>query len=132
MSEKPTQFQLSRPGLTKDAGTVSLMSIDKPGWYLRHYNGRLYLEPRVNPLNPPQFDSDATFTEHSDTFYDNFVAFESVTNPGYYIAHNESQSLYIRQLNDTSEFHKTASFATNSVNERRKRELENGEIIYCV
>ena len=130
MSERQTQFQLIRPGLTKNAGTVSLMSFDKPGWYLRHYNGRLYLEPRVNPRNPLQFDSDATFMEHSDTFYDNFVAFESVTNPGYYIAHNESRSIYIRQLNDTSEFHKSASFAASPVNNRRrKRELDIGEII---
>ena len=35
VSGQQTQFQLVRPGLTKAPGTVSIMSVGKPGWYLR-------------------------------------------------------------------------------------------------
>ena len=129
MSDIPVVFQLIRPGLTNDPDTVSMMSFDKPGWYLRNYNGRLYLEPKVNPRNPLQFDSDATFVEHRNTFYDGFLGFESVSSPGYYMVHNGSQGIYLRQSGNTSDFLQRASFGDNSEDTRKKRATSEGELI---
>ena len=133
MSDSPTAFVLVRPGLTKAAGSVSMMSFEKPGWYIRHYNGRLYLEPKVNPRSPESFDDDATFMEHPDTFYDGYVAFESANNPGHYMVHNGSEGIYIRQQDGVSDFNQSASFVVKStINERRKRAVDPGEMMWSV
>ena len=63
-----TPFVMHRPGLTYGASTVSIMSLDKPGWYLRHFGGSVYLEPKVNPRDPSAFDIDATFYERKRVF----------------------------------------------------------------
>ena len=133
MRDTPTAFVLVRPGLTKAAGSVSMMSFERPGWYLRHYNSRLYLEPKVNPRNPESFDDDATFTEHPDTFYDDYVTFESANNPGHYMVHNGSEGIYIRQQDGTADFNQSASFvAMSTVNERSKRAVAPGEMMWSV
>ena len=115
------QFQVVRPGLTVRTNTVSLMSYEKPGWYLRHYEGRLYLEPKVNPRNPEDFDSDATFIEHSDAFFQQYVAFESINNPGYYVSRNESQELHLHRREDTDVFNRSSSFALLSADSKRTK-----------
>ena len=133
MSDRQTVFQLIRPGLTNEPNTISMMSFDKPGWYLRNYNGRLYLEPKVNPRDPKYFDSNATFVEHKNTFYDGFLGFESVSSPGYYMAHNGSQGIYFRQPGNTTDSLRSSSFADNSeVPERKKRAAGEGELTFKV
>ena len=110
VNEKPMLFKLVRPGLTNDPNTVSIMSAEKPGWYLRHYDYRLYLEPIANPRNAHLFDKDATFTEGENVFFDGFTSFQSVNYPDYYISSNEMQQLFIRPTQDTDSFKKSASF----------------------
>ena len=133
MSDTQTVFQLIRPGLTNEPGTISMMSVEKPGWYLRNYNGRVYLEPKVNPLDPQYFDSNATFVEHQNTFYDGFLGFESVSSPGYYMSHNGTQDIYFRQPENTTESLQNASFADNSeVPERKKRAASEGEFTFHI
>ena len=111
VSGQQTQFRLVRPGLTKVPGTVSIMSVEKPGWYLRHYGYRLYLEPIANPRNRRLFAKDATFTERANTFFDDFTAFKSVNYPAYYISFNNRRRLYIRRFQNTNVFKESASFA---------------------
>ena len=133
MKDRPTHFIVVRPGLAKTAGSVSLMSFEKPGWYLRHYNSRLYLEPKTNPRNPQLFDRDASFTEHLNSFYDGYVSFESVNYPGSYITQQGTQGMYIRHLNATSDFKQSASFAAASANNRRrKRGTSYGKIVLFI
>ena len=129
MKDRPTHFIVVRPGLANAAGSVSLMSFEKPGWYLRHYNSRLYLEPKTNPRNPQLFDSDASFTEHLNSFYDGYVSFESVNYPGSYITQQGTQGMYIRHVDGTSDFKQSASFAAvSATNRRKKRESSYGKI----
>ena len=111
VSGQQTQFQLVRPGLTQAPDTVSIMSVAKPGWFLRHYGYRLYLEPIANPRNPGLFAKDSTFTERSDAFLDGFTAFQSVNYPDYYISFDTWQQLSIRRFENTNVFKESASFA---------------------
>ena len=111
VSGQQTQFRLVRPGLTKAPGTVSIMSVGKPGWYLRHYGYRLYLEPISNPRNRRLFAKDATFIERANTFFDGFTAFRSVNYPAYYISFDKWRRLYIRRFQNTKVFKESASFA---------------------
>ena len=55
VSEQQTQFRLVRPGLTKVPGTVSIMSVEKPGRFLRHNGVILYWQLITNPLNRRSF-----------------------------------------------------------------------------
>ena len=111
-SETPMLFQLVRPGHTKAANTVSIMSSEKPDWYLRHANYRVSLTPAANT---DLWLKDATFIEHPDTFFDGFTAFQSVNYPEYYISVNDRQELYIRRFEDTALFHESASFVAGKV-----------------
>ena len=112
VSETPMLFQLVRPGHTKAANTVSIMSSEKPDWYLRHANYRVSLTPAANT---DLWLKDATFIEHPDTFFDGFTAFQSVNYPEYYISVNDRQELYIRRFEDTTLFHESASFVPGKV-----------------
>ena len=111
VSGRQTQFRLVRPGLTKVPGTVSIMSVEKHGWFLRHYSYRLHLEPIANPRDPLLFAEDATFIEHEDAFFDGFTAFQSFNYPDRYISYDNSRRLYIRRFDDTNVFKESASFA---------------------
>ncbi|KAK2177419.1 hypothetical protein NP493_600g04015 [Ridgeia piscesae] len=110
VSKMEVTFYLVRPGLTKAANTVSIMSSEKPGWYLRHSDSRLYL---VKRSETDLFYKDATFTEHTDSFYIGFTSFQSVNVPDMYVSTNDKKELFIRKFQDTKAF-KRASFATVS------------------
>ena len=121
VSEQQTQFRLVRPGLTNVPGTVSIMPVVKPGWFLRHYGYRLYLEPSANPRNPGLFAKDATFTERANAFFDGFTAFQSVNYPDYYISFDKWRRLYIRRFENTKVFNQSASFAAITGNRYNAR-----------
>ena len=117
VNEQPMIFQLVRPGLTNAPNTVSMMSVEKPGWYLRHFDFRLYLEPIANPRNAHIFDLDATFTELENVYFDAFTSFQSVNYPDYYISSlNGTEELIISRTEDTDSFKENASFFIGNVN----------------
>ena len=124
-----TPFVMDRPGLTNEASTVSVMSLEKPGWYLRHFEGSVYLEPKLNPRDPNTFDVDATFYESENEFFEGHVAFVSVDVDEAYIVYNDSGMLSVESFEDSNEFRERASFVvvvsehmeTDSVLHRRKR-----------
>ena len=113
MSTAPSKFRLVRPGLTKAPNTVSIMSVKKPGWYLRHYSYRLFLEPIANPRNRHIFRKDATFTERVDVFHKGSTSFQSVNYPKLFISREGNGRLYIRRpRNDILK--ECASFTVNA------------------
>ena len=113
MSTSPSQFRLVRPGLTMAPNTLSIMSVEKPGWYLRHYGYRLFLEPIANPRNQQIFDKDATFTEHEDVFNKGSTSFQSVNYPAFFISRVADQELFI-QRPSTDTLKERASFTVNA------------------
>ena len=115
MSAAPSLFQLVRPGLTNAPNTLSIMSVERPGWYLRHsshYSYRLYLEPAANPRNPGMFARDATFIEHEHLFYQGSTAFQSVNYLELFISRRSNRELYI-QFTNTDMLKESASFTVN-------------------
>ena len=112
VSEQQTQFRLVRPGLTKAPGTVSIMSVEKPGRFLRHNGVILYWQLIANPLNRRSLLAKATtFTERADAFFDGFTAFESVNYRAYYITFDNRRQLYMRRFQNNNVFKESASFA---------------------
>ena len=124
-----TPFVMRRPGLTNEASTVSIMSLEKPGWYLRHFEESIYLEPKLNPRDSDTFDIDATFYERENVFFEGYVTFVPVNVDDGYIVYNDSGMVSVGSFKDSSEFRERASFAvvesenteTGSVLHRRKR-----------
>ena len=129
LGDTSTPFVMHRPGLTNEASTVSIMSLEKPGWHLRHFEGSVYLEPKSNPRDPDTFDVDATFYERENEFFEGYVAFVSVNVDEAYIVYNDSGILSVESFEDSNEFRERASFMvvesentdTGSVLYRRKR-----------
>ena len=129
-----TIFRVLRPGLTNQESTVSMMSLDKPGWFLRHFHGSVYLEPRVNPRGPDTFDMDATFYERENRFFEGYFAFESVNAKDAYVVCNSSGALSVEANENTTDFSERASFAivesdsSTSGNARRRRKRLAGKV----
>ena len=111
VSEQQTQFRLVRPGLTKAPGTVSIMSVGKPRYFLRHVGYPLFLAPMAHPRHPRTFARDATFIERANTFFDGFTAFKSVNCNNCYISFDKGRRLSIRPFENTKGFKESASFA---------------------
>ena len=128
-----TIFRVLRPGLTNQESTVSMMSLEKPGWFLRHFDGSVYLEPRVNPRGPDTFDMDATFYERENRFFEGYFAFESVNAKNAYVVCNSSGALSVEANENTTDFSLRASFAifesdsSTPGNARRRRKRSAGE-----
>jgi hypothetical protein len=125
INDAPMKSHLVRPGLTKAANTVSIMSSEKPGWYLRHSDSRLYL---VKRSETDLFYKDATFTEHTDSFYIGFTSFQSVNVPDMYVSTNDKKELFIRKFQDTKAFKESASFSngkSSSAGEHRRHRTLN-------
>ena len=101
------------------------MSSEKPGWYLRHSDSRLYL---VKRSETDLFYKDATFTEHTDSFYIGFTSFQSVNVPDMYVSTNDKKELFIRKFQDTKAFKESASFSngkSSSAGEHRRHRTLN-------
>lgn len=79
------KFMLIVPGLTGASGSVSFMSASKPGYYLRHYSYKLYLEPLEDGRNPQIFKEDATFMPILEA--DGYCRFKSVNYPDRFISY---------------------------------------------
>ena len=87
MNTAPSLFRLVRPGLTKAPKTLSIMSVEKPGWYLQlqHYGRAIFLNPLANTRHKHIFVNRATFTEHVDVFKNGSTSFKVVNYPNFFI-----------------------------------------------
>lgn len=93
-----------------DSSCVSFESVNYPGFYLRHSDFRL----RLDPANLDQtFKEDATFKVVSGLGDINAYSFESYNYPGQYIKHNENFELYVEPC-DTGLSKQEATFWMNN------------------
>ena len=109
LGDTRTVFRARRPGLTGQESTVSITPLEKPGWFMRRFQGRLYLEPKAYPRSSNTFDMDATFYERENRFYDGYFAFESATEKNAYIVCNDTE-LSVVVTDNTTDFGERASF----------------------
>jgi hypothetical protein len=79
-----SQFRIV-PGLAGN-GTVSLESANFPGYYLRHRNHEVWVEPNDGST---LFRNDASFYQRAGLSDSAGVSFESYNFPGRYIRHYE-------------------------------------------
>ena len=88
----------------------SLVDVNRPDWYVRHYGDFLHVNPESSPPNPVFFNIESSFILHSDTFYPGYYALESVKFPNHYIQSQDDGRLQIAEPNYTTEYNDTASF----------------------
>ena len=84
LMEQPEMFTLVSPGLW-GAGSVSFQSVTKPGRYLRHRDGKIWIEE--GDITDRQFQEECSWFSKMDHFFAGFISFESVTRPGWFIRH---------------------------------------------
>ena len=82
--EQPELFTLVSPGLW-GAGSVSFQSVTKPGRYLRHRDGKIWIEE--GDVSNSDFQKECSWFARMDHFFAGFISFESVTQPGLFIRH---------------------------------------------
>jgi hypothetical protein len=105
LDQQDSTFQ-TVPGLAKVNG-VSFQSVNFPGFYLRHANGRLQLTSISTSLDR----SDATFFVRNGLNGIADQSFESFNFPGFYIRHDAAGHLWVQQNDGSSTFAGNASFA---------------------
>jgi len=84
---------------------VSLMDANRNGLYVRHNNSYLRVDP-----GDELFDLDSSFILHSDTFYPDLYALESLNFPDRYIKSHADGRLGIVQKTNLTDYYDTASF----------------------
>ena len=92
---------------------VSISPANTPDSFARHYNYKLYIEPKANPRNAAIFQNDASFLVCRDCFYTGYDAYQSVNFPGFYLstgADNTQLGIVSMGLNPTTDFLMHASF----------------------
>jgi len=92
---------------------VSLMDASRTDWYVRHSFNYLRVNPQYDARNPALFDLDSSFILHSDTFYPDLYALESVNFPDHYVKSHADGRLGIVQRTNTTNitnYYDTASF----------------------
>ena len=89
---------------------VSLTDAGRNGWYVRHRNYYLHVDPISTTSNLSLFKADSSFIVHADTFYPDHYALESVNYRDHYIkSHGDGRLAIVRQVN-SKEYNDTASF----------------------
>ena len=90
---------------------VSLMDANQTDWYVRHDSGSyLRLDPEHDTVDLPQFQLDSSFILHSDTFYPDQYALESVNSPHWYVKSHGDGRLGIVQRQNVADYNDAASF----------------------
>lgn len=97
------------PGLTAPWGSVSIEDATRSGYYLRHRDGKMYVEQNDGSCD---FIQSATFTTHRSLGSGSpagFFSLQSVNKPGHYIRHEHFQ-LLLDSREDNDLFNKDSSF----------------------
>ena len=89
---------------------VSLMDANRADWYVRHDGSYLRLDPEYDTGDLPVFELDSSFILHSDSFYPDHYALESVNSPHWYIKSHADGRLGIAQRVNIADYYDTASF----------------------
>jgi len=64
---------------------ISLMDANRTDWYVRHIETVLRVDPEPSTDYLPDFELDSSFIVHSDTFYPDHYALESVSFRDWYL-----------------------------------------------
>ncbi|WP_211263991.1 family 43 glycosylhydrolase [Streptosporangium amethystogenes] len=86
--------------------TVSLESVNFPGYYLRHRNFQAWVERDDGSAT---FRADATFTRRAGLADGSAVSLESVNFPGYYLRHRDLQ-MWVERDDGSATFRTGATF----------------------
>jgi len=89
---------------------MSLVNSSRTNWYVRHRSYHLRFNTEYDAPNPALFKLDSSFIVHSDTFYPDLYALESVNFPDRYIKSDADGRLEIVQRTNITDFYDTASF----------------------
>ena len=134
LDDEASKFVLTSPCL--DPSTTmecfSIMSLKKPGWYIRHFGTDLLLESQTNPQNPSSFLKDASFIVRTSPFNGGFKAIESLNLPGCFIFMNGSSGI-LKLVNLTrapSASYENASFTFIEYLSRQSSSVQNGGYNY--
>jgi len=92
---------------------VSLMDANRTDWYVRHTGYYLHVDPEYNTYNPSLFKLVSSFILHSDTFFPNLYALESVNYPNFYVKSDDNGRLKIVHSTNITDYD-TASFRMSS------------------
>jgi hypothetical protein len=94
LMEHPELFTLASPGLW-GPGSVSFQSVSRPNRFLRHRDGKIWIEE--GDMADEQFQRECSWFVRRDHFFQGFISFESVTEHGYFIRHR-SRRLELSQI----------------------------------
>ena len=122
---------------------VSIMSLNKPGWFVLHSGSNVTVQPESNPANPDTFEQDASFVVRTNHYAPDFISLESLNLPGYFFStspgNNNQNKLFLAKVDDSSEFDSTTCFQFHDLNSqsnltRSKTNLtgELSTLIFCI
>ena len=95
---------------------VSIMDANRTDCYVHHNDSLLRGDPEFDSDNVPLFNLDSSFILHSDTFYPDLYALESINFRNWYIKSRADGRLGIVQRTNTADYYDTASFRIYSYN----------------
>lgn len=95
---------------------VSVMDANRANWYVRHRGFYLRVDPEYDTDDLPLFELDSSFILHSDTFYPDHYALESVNFRDFYNKTHDDGRLGIVQQDNIAEYYDTASFRVYDYN----------------
>ena len=104
-------FRVVSPGLW-GAGSISFESITRPGRYIRHRDGKIWVEE--GDTNNEAFKRECSWFARNDHFFTGFVSFESVYQPGFFIRHH-SRRLEMTEIFSNQD-RNDASFIMSDIN----------------
>merc|ERR550519_3277072 len=104
-------FRVISPGLW-GAGSISFESISRPGRYIRHRDGKIWIEE--GDLSNEEFRRECSWFAKMDHFFSGFISFESVYQPGWFIRHN-SRRLELTEIFSNQD-RNDASFIMSDIN----------------
>ena len=99
---------------------VSLRDANRPDWYVRQSSSYLRVDPESSDPDVPQFQQDASFILHVDSFYPGYYALEPLNFPDNYMSLRDDGDLWIEPEAYTTAFIDAASFAFYEHDSSRK------------
>merc|ERR1712106_25465 len=104
-------FRVVSPGLWGE-GSISFESTTKPGRYIRHRDGKIWIEE--GDTSSEEFRRECSWFAKMDHFFSGFISFESVHQPGWFVRHN-SRRLELSEIYSNQD-RNDASFIMSDVN----------------
>ena len=116
-------FRVTRPSLWGTDGSVSFESVTRPGNYVAHRDGEIFVLSQASyGGSDEEFRRECSWFIREDEFFNGFTSFESIVTPGRYIRHKNRKlkSTTIRSSKDRSD----ASFMMTDINSGESGRVE--------